>query len=285
MKLFSIITICLNADEIIENTILSVLKQDYNNFEYIIQDGGSSDKTLQIAESYSSAFADKGISFRVFSQQDKGIYDAMNKAIQNVQGEWVLYLNAGDCFADYTVLSQISENADMEANDIVYGDAILRCNNQYMYNKARALETIRFGMPFCHQSVFTRKDLLESTPFSLQYRILGDYVFFLQSYYAGKKFEYLPIAISIYDTNGISSDVYSRQKEKLKVYENMPVRDEEAIQKVEEWFKAEKKAKFYHEHLWKYIPSKIRRMRHDFLNRKSGWKSEEEFFSDNNIKG
>ena len=65
----------------------------------------------------------------------------------------------------------------------------------------------------------------------------------------------------------------------------MPYKDEEAIQKVNEWFKTEYTKKFYHDHLWKFIPSKLRRIRQDFLRKKSGWKTEEDFFSHNNTKG
>lgn len=278
MKLFSIITICLNAEDIIENTILSVLSQYCDNFEYIIQDGGSRDKTLKIAESFSSAFADKGIPFRIVSQKDSGIYDAMNKATDNAQGEWVLYLNAGDCFANSTVLSQVSKNANLENSDVIYGDVILEQGNLYMYKKAAPLETIRFGMPFCHQSVFVRKALLKASPFSLQYKILGDFLFFLQLYYSEKNFEYLPMAISIYDINGISSDKYARQTEKLKIYESMPIRDEEAIQKTKESLKEECNKKSKHELLRKFIPAKLRQIRHEHWLKKSGWKTQEEFF-------
>lgn len=279
MKLFSIITVCLNAEDIIENTILSVLSQSCDNFEYIIQDGGSRDKTLKIAESFSSAFADKGIPFKIVSQKDSGIYDAMNKATDKAQGEWILYLNAGDCFANSTVLSQVIKNANFENSDVIYGDVILEQGNLYMYKKAAPLETIRFGMPFCHQSVFVRKALLNAFPFSLQYKISGDFLFFLQMYYSEKNFEYLPMAISIYDINGISSDKYARQTEKLKIYESMPIRDEEAIQKAKESLKEESNKKSKHELLRKFIPTKFRQIRHEHWLKKSGWKTHEEFFT------
>lgn len=281
MSIISIITVCLNSEDEIKNTILSVLEQDCDNFEYIIQDGESKDQTVNIAESFAVAFSDRGIPFRINSQRDKGIYDAMNTATQNAQGEWVIFMNAGDCFADKTVLSQIIRNEKLKTADIVYGDVIMRKNNQYLYQKARALEKIRFGMPFCHQSVVTKKELLEAVPFSLQYRICSDYLFFLQMYLEGKEFEYLPMAFTIYDGNGISSDYNACLKEMLKIYEKMPVRDEEAILMVDKCFRKKAKYDFMREHLWNHIPSKLRQIGQDYLRKKAGWKTEEEIFLNN----
>ena len=106
MKRFCIITVCLNAEKVLEKTILSVLNQEFNEYEYLIKDGCSYDSTLRIAESYTSAFRKKGISYRIISQKDQGIYDAMNQAACAAQGEWILYMNAGDCFANNLVLKQ-----------------------------------------------------------------------------------------------------------------------------------------------------------------------------------
>ncbi|MGN0165948.1 MAG: glycosyltransferase family 2 protein [Lachnospiraceae bacterium] len=276
MKLFSIITVCLNAEETIENTIVSVLNQNFTDFEYIIQDGCSNDRTVEIAERYSSAFADRGIQFLIFSEPDKGVYDAMNIATQKAQGQWVLYMNAGDCFADITVLDKVSKYNHMEEADILYGDVILRDNNMYKYQKADSLDNIRFYMPFCHQSVLVRKNLLQLTPFSLQYKLLSDYLFFLKAYLSNKKFEYITGAISIYDINGLSSNACVCHKERLSIYENMPVRDEEAIIRT-------KKILHNEEHLYryvrKYVPAKILQKRRDYFARKNGWKTKEEFFS------
>lgn len=272
MCLFSIITVCLNAEDKIKNTISSVLEQDCDNFEYIIQDGESNDQTIKIAESFAVAFGDRGIPFLINSQRDRGIYDAMNIAMQEAQGEWIIYMNAGDYFADGTVLSRVIRNANFETADIVYGDVILRDNNLYMYQKARNLDNLRFGMPFCHQSAFTRKTLLRDVPFSLEYRICSDYLFYLKAYLAGKEFAYIPMAISVFDVNGLSSDNDASYKERLKIREKMPVRDEKAKQIVNNWQKKEAKKKF--------IPLILRKIRCYFLTKKR-WKTEEKFFLHN----
>lgn len=286
MKLFSILTVCLNAEKEIKGTIQSVFEQDFDDYEYLIQDGASSDQTVKIVESFAPAFAEKGITFRVISEKDRGIYDAMNRVAKKAQGKWLLYMNAGDYFVDGTVLNSVSRNEALETADIVYGDEILRNNDRYMYKKARPIETIRFGMPFRHQSTFNRKELFADTSYSLKYRIGSDYLFYLQMYLKGKKFVYIPMAISIYEVNGISSDTKALLQERLEIYEDMPKRDEEAIQKVQEWLENEervqKRKKFMYEHLWKFTPKILRQIRRRFLKEKTGWKTEKEFFTELN---
>ena len=274
MKLFSIITVCLNAENEIEETIHSVLQQDFTDFEYIIQDGLSNDQTVKIAESFQEAFADKGISFRIVSQKDQGTYDAMNKARQRAIGKWILFMNAGDWFVDGNILSCVSRNENLNIADIIYGDVILRNHNLYKYLKARELEHIRVSLPFSHQSVFVKKELLDSHPFSLQYRICSDHRFFLQMYHERKKFSYLPIAISIFEINGVSSDEKAKNEEKLRVFEEFG--DEEAVQKVKEWQKQSKKQKFMYNHIWRFVPKKLRQIRRDRIRKKAGWKTRDE---------
>ena len=86
-KKFAVITVCLNTEEKIAQTLASVLEQSCVDFEYLIKDGGSKDCTLKIAESFAAAFSQKGIVYRVISCADQGIYDAMNQAAKEVQGK------------------------------------------------------------------------------------------------------------------------------------------------------------------------------------------------------
>ena len=89
---FSIITVTYNAEKVLEDTILSVISQTYHHVEYIIVDGGSEDKTLSIIDRYRSRI------HTVVSEPDKGLYDAMNKGISLATGDYLCFLNAGDCF-------------------------------------------------------------------------------------------------------------------------------------------------------------------------------------------
>ncbi|RXE60893.1 glycosyltransferase, partial [Muribaculaceae bacterium Isolate-001 (NCI)] len=97
----TVVTVCYNAVKEIEKTIQSVISQTYDNVEYIIVDGGSTDGTLDIIRKYSSRIT------RWVSEPDKGIFDAMNKSAHMATGEYINFMNAGDLFFDEKVLSDI----------------------------------------------------------------------------------------------------------------------------------------------------------------------------------
>ena len=279
---FSIITICLNIEAEIGDTIASVINQSCTDYEYLIKDGISSDGTVGVAESFAQAFAEKGISYRIISQSDSGIYDAMNQAVREAQGEWVIFMNAGDCFANSSVLDRVNKSGCLKDADIVYGDRILRSGKLFFRQKARALENIRYGLPFGHQSTFTSRKLLLDNPYSLQFRVCSDHRFYLQMYLEGKRFVYFPDAVSIYDTNGLSSNFELTLLDTIRVLEDMPIRDEEAIQKVKNDLefrrKNENQEMRTHPHLRRLIPEVLRKKRWEFKDRKAGWKTEKELF-------
>jgi glycosyltransferase involved in cell wall biosynthesis len=115
----SIITIAYNSAETIEDTIKSIVTQDYSNIEYIIIDGGSTDKTLSIVDKFKDSIT------TIISEPDKGIYDAMNKGVQNATGDIVGILNSDDIYANKKVVSCIVKaigNKDSIYADLVYVD-------------------------------------------------------------------------------------------------------------------------------------------------------------------
>ncbi|HDY89306.1 MAG TPA: glycosyltransferase, partial [bacterium] len=116
--MLSIITVTYNAEACLEKTIQSVINQTYKNIEYIIIDGGSSDKTLSIIKKYK-----KYIKYCI-SEPDKGIYDAMNKGIKIAKGDYINFLNAGDFYYENNVLSYLFDNLDKSV-DLLYGDSYL----------------------------------------------------------------------------------------------------------------------------------------------------------------
>ena len=278
MLRFTVITICMNEERNIDATIRSVLAQTYIGYEYIIKDGLSKDRTVEIAQSYAAAFAEKGIPYRIISQSDQGIYDAMNQAVQEAHGEWVLFMNAGDLLADASVLQRVNGETCMDEADIVYGDTIDRVDDLYLYAKARDLSWMRFEMPFCHQSCFTRREQLKANPFSLEYRICSDNHFYLYRYQEGKKFCHIPVTVSIYDRSGISSNAKLRTQEMISILEKNPVRDEEAIIFMKNRMESICHANLMHRILWRFIPERIRTMRRLRRKRKQGWKTAEEMF-------
>lgn len=282
MAKFTIITVCLNNEEEIGSTIASVLEQCCTDYEYIIKDGVSGDKTVCIAESFEPAFTRKGIPFRIISCPDSGIYDAMNQAICEAQGEWIVLMNAGDQFANQTVLEHVNKSGCLEQADVVYGDRILKNGKLFRYQKAGVLADIRFSLPFGHQSTLTSRALFTSHLYSLKFKICSDHHFYLRMYLEGKRFVYFPEAISIFDINGISANWKPALQETIRILEEMPVRDTEAIQilkdDLETRTKKETRVKFIHQFVIKFVPQKLRTKRWESKRKKAGWKAEEEFF-------
>lgn len=200
--LFSIITISYNAEKEIEATIKSVVEQNYKNFEYIIIDGNSTDKTLDIIKKY-----ENNISFWK-SEPDAGIYDAMNKGIKYANGEWILFMNSGDAFATKDVLRTIAEEIGKKRinAEIIYGNVIKQYVDKKVLFKAEKLSLLRYRMPFSHQSTLVKAELLKKELFDTRYRIAADYNFFHKAYLKKHSFYYLDIYISIFDAvSGVSS--------------------------------------------------------------------------------
>ena len=176
--LITVITVVFNAVEDIENTILSVSKQDYENIEYIVIDGGSIDGTQEILKKYSNV-----IDYWI-SEHDEGIYDAMNKGIDVANGDWLNFMNAGDCFSSNSIVSMVAnaistapENADIPKKLIIGGVNIMGQNGMQnatlmplKFTKANlnmfATRTV------CHQSVFVARKV---TPkYNTKYRLKAE---------------------------------------------------------------------------------------------------------------
>ena len=201
----SIITVCYNAEKDIEKTILSVINQTYENIEYIVIDGGSYDGTLSVINRYASKID------KIISEPDKGIYDAMNKGITLATGDWINFMNAGDCYVDADVLKLVSNNVVNNNCDIIYGDIIIEEEFAYYYVKAKPIEMLNTEMPFCHQTVFTKTEVIKKYPFDLDYKILADYNQIREIYFARYNFLYITKAIVNYDGyNGLSATAWDK---------------------------------------------------------------------------
>ena len=198
--LISIITVCYNAEKVIEDTIISVLSQKFNNYEYIIIDGQSSDRTNLIIEKYKAR-----IDYWK-SEPDNGIYDAMNKGIKSSTGEWIIFMNAGDTFVNEYVLLNVAPFLKMRQYDVIYGDTFIKDKNRTLLKKALPLNTITLSLPFCHQSVFVRSNIMKNYLFDMKFKIAADYNFFFKIYKLKYKFQHINNIISVYDSSdGISS--------------------------------------------------------------------------------
>nr|WP_315243909.1 glycosyltransferase family 2 protein [uncultured Flavobacterium sp.] len=192
--LITIITVCYNVSSTIEKTILSVINQNFSDFEYIIIDGGSTDDTLEIIKKYKDR-----ISFWL-SEPDAGIYDAMNKGIKLATGEWINFMNAGDVFYDMQILKKVFSIDRF--SDVIYGDNMLCYRWGNIVLAPDDIEKTRDFMVFGHQTVFAKSKLLLKYLFDTNYKIAADYDLFFRIYIDNHIFEYIPICIckfSAYD--------------------------------------------------------------------------------------
>ena len=208
--LITVITVCYNAISDIEKTILSVIHQLYSNIEYVIIDGGSVDGTVEIIKKYQ----DK-ISYWI-SEADKGIYDAMNKGIDKAAGGWVCFMNAGDTFYSPDTILSVSD-CFCHQYDIVYGKVNMVDKS---YSKLVTPATVpdkNNPMPFNHQAVFTKTDLLKRMPFNLSYRYAADYDFY-NKILPSARYCFCGEIIASYMIDGISScNGLSVSLEKIKI--------------------------------------------------------------------
>ena len=201
----SIITVCRNAEKTIQNTIESIVSQSYTDFEYIVIDGKSTDSTYEIIKTYDSKFHNKGIRYIHISEKDNGIFDAMNKGITKASGEWINFMNADDTFHDKEVLESVfGGNNDYTSIDVIYGDTVRIDKTGKVLGKGRNIDSIKLNMPFCHQSSFTRSNLMKKKGFDLNYQV-SDYNFFLRVYIEGCRFYYIERIITDYSLEGYSN--------------------------------------------------------------------------------
>lgn len=195
--LISIITVTYNAKALLERTILSVIEQNYENIEYIIIDGGSTDGTLEIIKKY-----EKEISLWV-SEPDTGVYDAMNKAIDMASGEWINFLNAGDTFIDSNVLNKIMSYT-RDNSDLIVGNINYISEYSERKIKAAGLAYAFDGMFCCHQALFTRMSIMKRLKFDTAFKIAADYDFVLKCYKDGAKFKFIDEFVVNYRAGGLS---------------------------------------------------------------------------------
>ena len=258
----TVVTVCFNEEKNIKKTVESVLSQTSSDFEYIICDGNSADKTVEIARSYGAAFAEKGVSYTVNSEPDKGIYDGMNKGISLATGDYIYFLNAGDWFYSDDIIERVvnaaSENSDP---DFIYGNVAMVERGLLIISAGDDAALTR-GMSICHQAVFSSTELMKQNNFKLEYKISADYDFLLSQKLLGKTFMNVNAIIAYYSTEGISSiKIESAVKEICDVKEKYGITvdrkaEMRAARKGKRWMKIKRKIppfirKFWHKHIKK----------------------------------
>ena len=211
----TVITVVYNDKENLKYTIRSIKKQIYRNIEYIIIDGGSTDGTIDVIkdnEEYVTYW---------LSEPDRGIYDAMNKGVQKSSGDYINFMNAGDTYFETNVLLKTAEYL-VDSADVVYGDHwVIGSRRSDGHTRAKEISKIKYGMPFCHQSTFYKREIFANTLYSLDYKISGDYDFNLRLFKLGCGFKRIKDLIICYYKAGGISDV----KRRIAVFEDHKARE------------------------------------------------------------
>lgn len=223
----SIITVCYNAENTIEQTVLSVINQSYDNIEYIVIDGLSKDKTINILSKYQ-----KNIS-KIISENDSGLYDAMNKGIKLASGDVIGFINADDFFSSKYIVEEIMSFFNHSQIKIVYGDLVYvhkeNANKVIRYWKSsdyKKYNILKGWMP-AHPTFYARKELYQQNGlFNTEFKISSDYDLMLRFL---KKVElnevkYIPIIFVLMRSGGISDNsIKTKLKaiiESIKVIKN-----------------------------------------------------------------
>lgn len=215
---FTIITVAYNEEKRIEETIRSVIGQDYKDFEYIIIDGNSSDKTLKIV----NQLVDKSqYDVKIYSERDFGIYNAMNRGIARASGEYIIFMNAGDSFFNNAVLSAIVKQIDKYGMALYYGQAYILRNgkikgiNDFSKYRVKFIQFIEGNMPV-HQSIVAPANFLKKHYFNEEYRIRADFDWLLKCYKERVRFINLGFLVCKYDYNGISERASYKKISKIE---------------------------------------------------------------------
>lgn len=184
--LFTIATVTYNAETTLGRTLQSVAEQDYARIEHLIIDGCSTDHTLSLVQRYVEENQARH-NIRLICEPDSGLYDAMNKALLNASGDYIVFLNAGDCLHSTDTISALAEQAQWVKGEhrhpaILYGDTHIVDDNGNFLRRRRLTppkeltpRTFLNGMRVCHQSFYVRTDLAKQEPYDLHYRYSADF--------------------------------------------------------------------------------------------------------------
>ena len=198
---FSVITVCFNNCDGLRRTRTSIVQQTCRDFEWLVIDGGSSDGTCDDLQNWRH-----DIAFAV-SEKDDGIYDAMNKGIDHAQGEYLIFMNAGDVFASPAVLQQINDTVTaMPDADLLYGDAEeILSSGRVALKSARHHSKWWWGLWTHHQAIIYRRAAIGNRRYDLSHPTNADYKLTLQILKKAQNIVQLPMTVARCDKAGFSA--------------------------------------------------------------------------------
>lgn len=196
----SIIIPLFNSSKTIKIALDSLSNQSYRDFEVVLIDGVSSDNTIEIVNQYNNL-----LSIHIVSENDDGIYDAMNKGIKMAKGEWVYFMGSDDKLFNENVLSSVVRHID-ESTDIIYGNSVWVPENKEEKGACDHLRTLTYSIN--HQRILYRKALFEKYGlFNIKYKIAADHERNIRFFCAPEvKKKYIDLNIAYYFSGGYSSN-------------------------------------------------------------------------------
>lgn len=217
----SIITATYNNQHTIVSTIESVLHQTYQDIEYIIIDGASTDNTLNIAEKYEPLFNGR---MKIVSEPDKGIYDALNKGISYATGDVIGFIHADDTIASNNIIEQVVANFSEHNCDLLYGDLYyVDANDQKIVRNWKSQpynnKLLRKGWMPAHPTLYVRREIYYKIGgFDTTFRIAADYDFILRAFTftPEEKIVYLPFVMVRMKVGGVSNNGLANILQKMK---------------------------------------------------------------------
>jgi glycosyltransferase involved in cell wall biosynthesis len=212
---YSIITVNYNNKEGLRRTIESVIHQTFRDFEYIIIDGGSSDGSTDVLLEY-----DKQIDYWI-SEPDNGIYQGMNKGIKQAKGDYLNFMNSGDCFYANDILQKVAHYG----ND---ADIITGRDYHYSEEKQQGHASVQpsylsmitfFNATLDHQSSFIKRELFNNSLYREDLRLVSDWVFFLEKVVIeGKQVQFIPDIVCYRELAGLTAQQYNKNLQEKDEY-------------------------------------------------------------------
>ena len=211
---FSIIVVCLNAGERLRITVDSILGQSYGGYEILVKDGMSTDGSLDRLP--------EDARIRALRRKDRGIYDAMNQAVEEAKGRYIYFLNCGDVFFDGEALQRVKghiretekegKREEGASRYVFYGDIYERLTGQRVASNPAIDAFGCYRNVPCHQACFYGAGLMRDKGFDLRYRVRADYEHFLWCFFqGGAEMVYMPELVSNYEGGGFSETKANRK--------------------------------------------------------------------------